>query len=176
MVRRGRSASRASATRKDIRNAVEAAHKASGWGAQTGHNRAQVLYFLGENLSARAREFEERLRSFGQTAAAARSEVETALRRIFWYAAQADKFDGAVHATKSLTCDARHERTGRRDGDRLPDGLSATSASCRLSCRQSRWGNRVVAVPSQSHPLASTDSLPGHGYIGNLPGGAWSTL
>ena len=40
--------------RKDIRNAVEAAAKAAGWGAATAHNRAQVLYYLAENLSARA--------------------------------------------------------------------------------------------------------------------------
>ena len=39
--------------RKDIRNAVAAAHKATGWGAATGHNRAQVLYYIAENLSAR---------------------------------------------------------------------------------------------------------------------------
>ncbi len=47
--------------RKDIRNAVEAAHKASGWGKATAHNRAQVLYYLAENLSARAAEFADRL-------------------------------------------------------------------------------------------------------------------
>jgi hypothetical protein len=35
--------------RKDIRNAVEEASKASSWGAATAHNRAQVLYYLGEN-------------------------------------------------------------------------------------------------------------------------------
>jgi aldehyde dehydrogenase (NAD+) len=43
--------------RKDIRNAVEAASKASGWGAATAHNRAQVLYYIAENLGARADEF-----------------------------------------------------------------------------------------------------------------------
>ncbi len=43
--------------RKDIRNAVEAAAKASSWGAATAHNRAQVLYYVAENLSARADEF-----------------------------------------------------------------------------------------------------------------------
>ena len=32
--------------RKDIRNAVEAAHKAAGWARATAHNRAQVLYYL----------------------------------------------------------------------------------------------------------------------------------
>ena len=43
--------------RKDIRNAVEAAAKASSWGAATAHNRAQVLYYAAENLAARAEEF-----------------------------------------------------------------------------------------------------------------------
>ncbi|NMG39303.1 aldehyde dehydrogenase family protein [Chelativorans sp. ZYF759] len=142
--------------RKDIRNAVEAAHKASSWGAQTGHNRAQVLYFLGENLSARAKEFEERLKSFGQSAAAARSEVETALRRIFWYAAQADKFDGAVHATKSAHVTlAMNEPVGVM-------GIACPTAHpllgfVSLVLPVIAMGNRVVAVPSQIHPLAATD-------------------
>ncbi len=45
------------ANRKDIRNAVEAATAASGWAKTTGHARAQILYYIGENLSARADEF-----------------------------------------------------------------------------------------------------------------------
>ena len=49
--------------RKDIRNAVEAAAKAESWGAATAHNRAQMLYYIAENLSARAEEFEARLRA-----------------------------------------------------------------------------------------------------------------
>jgi aldehyde dehydrogenase (NAD+) len=49
--------------RKDIRNAVEAAHK-SAWRKQSAHNRAQVLYYLGENLAARADEFAQRLAAF----------------------------------------------------------------------------------------------------------------
>ncbi len=43
--------------RKDIRNAVEAAHAASGWASTTGHNKGQILYYIGENLSVRADEF-----------------------------------------------------------------------------------------------------------------------
>ncbi|MGO4838940.1 aldehyde dehydrogenase family protein, partial [Rhizobiaceae sp. 2RAB30] len=46
--------------RKDIRNAVEAAAKAGDWGKVTGHNRAQVFYYVAENLSARQAEFEAR--------------------------------------------------------------------------------------------------------------------
>jgi aldehyde dehydrogenase (NAD+) len=87
-------------SRKDIRNAVEAAAKASGWSSATAHNRAQVLYFIAENLSTRAGEFEARLRSMGQRSRDAKAEVGAALARIFWYAAQADKHDGRVHATR----------------------------------------------------------------------------
>jgi aldehyde dehydrogenase (NAD+) len=48
-------------SRKDVRNAVEAAHAASGWSRSTGHLRAQILYYIGENLSARSDEFAARL-------------------------------------------------------------------------------------------------------------------
>ncbi|MBP8932096.1 MAG: aldehyde dehydrogenase family protein [Paracoccus sp.] len=142
--------------RKDIRNAVEAAHKAGGWGAQTGHNRAQVLYYLAENLSARADEFIERLKSFGQTQTAAKAEVETSIRRIFWYAAQSDKFDGAVHQTKSAHVTlAMNEPIGVM-------GIACPVARpllgfVSLVLPAIAMGNRVVAVPSQSHPLAATD-------------------
>ena len=49
--------------RKDIRNAVEAARKAEGWSNATAHNRAQVIYYIAENLSARAGEFTRRIMS-----------------------------------------------------------------------------------------------------------------
>ncbi|WP_374426690.1 aldehyde dehydrogenase family protein, partial [Paracoccus sp. (in: a-proteobacteria)] len=142
--------------RKDVRNAVEAAHKAAGWGAQTGHNRAQVLYYLAENLSARAAEFTERLRSFGQGKSAAQTEVETAIRRIFWYAAQADKFDGAVHQTKSAHVTlAMHEPLGVM-GIACPVAYPLLGFVS-LVLPAIAMGNRVVAVPSQTHPLAATD-------------------
>src|SRR5258705_6124824 len=47
--------------RKDIRNAVEAAHKASAWAKSTAHTRAQVLYYVAENLSQRGEEIARRL-------------------------------------------------------------------------------------------------------------------
>ena len=43
--------------RKDIRNAVEAAHAAAkSWSKSTAHLRAQILFYIGENLDARAEE------------------------------------------------------------------------------------------------------------------------
>src|SRR5207248_4121968 len=48
--------------RKDIRNAVEAARAAlPGWSGTTAYNRAQILYYVAENLSARSDEFAQRL-------------------------------------------------------------------------------------------------------------------
>lgn len=81
--------------RKDLRNAVEAAHAAAkGWSKATGHLRAQILYYIGENLSARAEEFAVRLREqTGATAAQAKAEVEASVARLFSYAAWADKWD-----------------------------------------------------------------------------------
>src|SRR6202041_3165393 len=83
--------------RKDIRNAVEAARKAETWGKATAHNRAQVLYYIAENLSQRSGEIARRLAAVvGQEQAA--DEVRYGIERVFSYAAWADKFDGAVHS------------------------------------------------------------------------------
>jgi aldehyde dehydrogenase (NAD+) len=140
--------------RKDIRNAVEAAHAATGWGKATGHNRAQVLYYLAENLSARAAEFARRLKDAGVPGAA--GEVATAIRRTFYYAAQADKFDGAVHATK-----AAHVTLA------MPEPFGVMGIACpndapllgflSLVLPAIAMGNRVVAIPAQAMPLAATD-------------------
>ena len=76
--------------RKDIRNAVEAAHAAKGWGKATGHNRAQIIYFMAENLAARADEFASRItQQTGATKVSAKSEVDASISALFtaaaWY-------------------------------------------------------------------------------------------
>ncbi|MCC5984529.1 MAG: aldehyde dehydrogenase family protein [Rhodobacteraceae bacterium] len=155
---RGRSVGLAGlGNRKDIRNAVEAAHKASGWARVSGHQRAQVLYFLAENLSARAPEFAARLRAMtGARAAGAQAEVEASIARIFWYAAQADKFDHAVHPTTSghVTL-AMNEPFGVM-GIACPV-TAPLLGFVSLVLPAIAMGNRVVVVPSQAHPLAATD-------------------
>ncbi|MGB7261538.1 MAG: aldehyde dehydrogenase family protein [Albidovulum sp.] len=140
--------------RKDIRNAVEAAHKAKGWGKATGHNRAQVLYYIAENLSAREAEFTTRLKSAGVAKAA--DEVAASIRRAFYYAAQADKFDGAVHSTKSA-----HVTLA------MPEPFGVMGVACpndapllgflSLVLPAIAMGNRVVAIPAENMPLAATD-------------------
>jgi aldehyde dehydrogenase (NAD+) len=142
--------------RKDIRNAVEAASKASGWGTATAHNRAQVLYYIAENLSARAAEFERRLRSIGHTPNQAKAEVEATLVRIFYYAAWADKYDGRVHATKSRHVTLAVNEPYGVMGLLCPDGAPLLGFVS-LVMPAVAMGNRVVAVPSQCQPLAATD-------------------
>jgi len=143
-------------SRKDIRNAVEAATKASGWSGASGHNRAQVLYYMAENLSARRAEFAARLISMGASEAQASGEVEQTLRRMFYYAATADKFDGRVHATKSrhLTI-ALNEPFGVL-GVICPE-TSPLLALVSLVMPAIAMGNRVVVVPSTQGALLATD-------------------
>jgi aldehyde dehydrogenase (NAD+) len=134
--------------RKDVRNAVEAALKASAWSSASAHNRAQVLYFVAENLSARADEFAKRV---------GKREVDAAIRRTFYYAAQADKYDGQIHSTnaKRQTTLAFNEPYGVM-GLICPDEAPLL-AMISLMMPAIAMGNRVVLVPSPVMPLVATD-------------------
>jgi aldehyde dehydrogenase (NAD+) len=143
--------------RKDIRNAVEAAGKAASWGAATGHNRAHVLYYLAENLSARAAEFAARLVAMtGVSAEKAEAEVDAAIRRTFYYAGFADKYDGAIHATRSRHITLAMNEPWGIMGVVCPDEAPLL-ALMSLVMPAVAMGNRVVVVPSSLHPLAATD-------------------
>ena len=157
-------------SRKDIRNAVEAAGKAGGWGGATAHNRAQVLYYIGENLSSRAGEFADRLRAMtGVSSAESKAEVEAAIRRLFFYAGFADKFDGAVHATKTRFVTLAMNEPWGVMGIVCPDE-SPLLAFVSLVAPAIAVGNSVVAIPSAAHPLAATD-LYSVLDTSDLPGG-----
>ena len=143
--------------RKDIRNAVEAASKASSWGAATAHNRAQVLYYVAENLEARAGEFAERLRAMtGASPREAREEVEAAVRRTFYYAGFADKYDGAVHATRTRFVTLAMNEPWGVMGLVCPDEAPLL-AFVSLIMPAIAMGNCVVVAPSAAHPLSATD-------------------
>ncbi|NLR97163.1 aldehyde dehydrogenase family protein [Rhizobium sp. P38BS-XIX] len=139
------------ANRKDIRNAVEAANRATSWSGVTAHNRAQVLYFLAENLSQRRGEFVAALAATGASPKP-EEEVELTIRRAFWYAAQADKFDGAVTATKSRHVTMTVNEPFGTVGIVAPDEAPLLSLIS-LILPAIALGNRVVAIASQSHPL-----------------------
>ena len=143
--------------RKDIRNAVAAARAAEPWARATAHNRAQILYYLAENLSARGDEFARRIADMtGVSPAKARAEVDASIERLFSYGAWADKFEGSIHAPPLRgVALAMHEPIGVV-GVACPDEAPLL-AFISLVAPLIAMGNRVVAVPSERHPLAATD-------------------
>jgi aldehyde dehydrogenase (NAD+) len=156
-------------SRKDIRNAVEAARKAASWAKATAHNRAQVLYYCAENLSQRRDEIAHRLAAVvGEKQAAA--EVTLSVERIFTYAAWVDKFDGAVHNPpfRNIAI-AMNEAIGTigvvcpREAPLL-GFLSLVMPALAV-------GNTVIAVPSEAYPLITGD-LYQLFDTSDLPGGA----
>ena len=90
------------ANRKDVRNAVEAARKAqAGWAKKSPFNRQQILYYLAENLDIRRRGFARLLAEVsGVSQAEADREVAESVARLFYWAAWADKYGGAVQETQ----------------------------------------------------------------------------
>ncbi|HUX32473.1 MAG TPA: aldehyde dehydrogenase family protein [Gemmatimonadaceae bacterium] len=144
--------------RKDIRNAVEAAHKAwPGWSRATGHLRAQILYYIAENLSVRADEFAARITAMtGVGRGTAAGEVQAAISRLFTYAAWADKYDGAVHHVPIRgVALAMNEPIG-------VVGIACAEANpllgfVSLMAPAIATGNTVVMLPSEAHPLSAID-------------------
>jgi len=144
--------------RKDIRNAVEAARAAAAsWAASTGYNRAQILYYVAENLSARLAEFAQRLRLMtGASATAAEAEVQASIERLFTFAAWADKFEGNVHVPPL-----------RGAALAVPEPVGVIGVACAterpllgligLVAPAVSMGNAVVVVPSERYPLSATD-------------------
>jgi len=144
--------------RKDIRNAVEAARAAlPAWSAATTYNRAQILYYLAENLAARFAEFSARLQlQTGASEAEAVSEVEASIDRLFTFAAWADKFEGAVHQPPL-----------RGAALAIPEPIGVVGVACptaspllgfiTLAAPLVAMGNTVVIIPSEDHPLSATD-------------------
>ena len=143
--------------RKDIRNAVEAAHKASGWALGTTHNRAQILYYIAENLAIREEEFARRIAA--QTKRSnqdALAEVRTSISRLFSYAAWTDKYEGQIHRPPM-----------RGAVLAMPEALGVIGMACpdaypllgfiSLVAPALAMGNTVVAIPSQAAPLSATD-------------------
>jgi aldehyde dehydrogenase (NAD+) len=153
--------------RKDIRNAVEAARKAEGWAKQTAHNRAQVLYYMGENLIQRQDAIAASLaKAVGEKQA--KQEVAASIDRIFTYAAWADKYDGLVH-----------NPPGRNIAIAMNEPIGTVGVLCPSEMPLLGFvsvvmpliatGNTVVAVPSDIYPLIigdlyqlfDTSDLPG---------------
>jgi aldehyde dehydrogenase (NAD+) len=155
--------------RKDVRNAVEAARKAEGWAKTTAHNRAQVLFYIAENLSQRGKEIAGRLaQAVGQKQA--EQELSASVERLFSYAAWADKYDGAVHKPPFRNISIAMNEPVGTVGVVCPEQtplLGFFSLVLPLICA----GNTVVAVPSEKYPLIAGDLYQVF-ETSDLPGGA----
>ena len=156
--------------RKDVRNAVEAAVKAQAWSRASSHNRAQVMYYIAENLELRREEFSKRLQQqAGGTVRTARREVDASISRLFSYAAWADKFDGRTHTVplRGIAMSV-HEPRGVM-GIACPREFPLLGLVS-LVAPAIAMGNRVIVLPSEAYPLSALDLVQVFD-TSDLPGG-----
>ncbi|MEM6683301.1 MAG: aldehyde dehydrogenase family protein [Pseudomonadota bacterium] len=144
--------------RKDIRNAVEAASKAQpGWAGMTGHHRAQILYYVAENVEHKMGYFLTQL--YDQTGTEKRSifdEMQASERRLYSAAAWADKFDGAVHSPPKQNITLCVNEPQGVIGIVCPD-QAPLLAFISMMAFAIAAGNTVVIVPSQAFPLSGAE-------------------
>jgi acyl-CoA reductase-like NAD-dependent aldehyde dehydrogenase len=145
-------------SRKDLRNAIQAARKAfSGWSSRTAYNRGQILYRIAEVSESRAGELVDELRRQGLPAAEARKEINAVIDRWVYYAGWSDKYAQVVGSVNPVAGPYYNftvpEPTGVVGvvGPEEPSllGLVSRIAPAMVG------GNTVVAIPSESRPLAA---------------------
>ena len=145
------------ANRKDLRNAVEAAQAAKSWSRSTGHLRAQILYYLAENLAAREGEFAARIDAM-MGGRGGGKEVAVSIDRLFTYAAWADKYDGQVRGVPQ-----RGVALAMKEPVGVIGALCPAEAPLLglVSCMAPAiaMGNRVILAASEPYPLAATDFI-----------------
>ena len=143
------------ANRKDFRNAVEAAQGAKSWSKTTGHLRAQILYYIGENLAARADEFAARIDGLTGKRGG-KAEVEASIDQLFTWAAWADKYDGRAKGVpiRGIAL-AMNEPVGVI-GAFAPDDAPLLGLVS-LMAPAMAMGNRLIIAASEPYPLAATD-------------------
>lgn len=167
-------------TRKDLRNAVEAAAKAGpGWAKRTAYNRGQILYRLGEMVEARRQELIDTLVRFGAAKAAAAKEVDACSDRLVYYAGWTDKYEqvlGNVNPVASPHFNFTVTEPMGVIGVIAPDA-PALLGLVTLIAPVIASGNTVVAEVSETNPypaillgeMLATSDLPG-GVVNLLTG------
>ncbi|MDC3018137.1 aldehyde dehydrogenase family protein, partial [Paracoccaceae bacterium] len=141
--------------RKDIRNAVEAANKQMNWTMLSSHERAQIMFYIAENLSQR-RDYFISLLSSTSLCQNPLQEFDTTLERLFTFASWADKFDGVVHqAPIRANTIALNEPVGVM-GIICPD-LAPLASFITLIGAALCQGNRLIVIPSENFPLPAVD-------------------
>ncbi|HUQ99206.1 MAG TPA: aldehyde dehydrogenase family protein, partial [Gemmatimonadaceae bacterium] len=168
-------------TRKDLRNAVEAAAKAGpDWAHRTPYNRGQIIYRLGEMLEARSAEMADALVISGAaTKTAAAKEVAASVDRLIYYAGWADKYEQVLGNTNPVAGPFFNFTVAEPMGiigviadDSFPLlGLLSQISPVIVS------GNTVVCLASEKYPypaivlgeMLATSDLPG-GVVNILTG------
>ena len=144
------------ANRKDVRDTVEVASKAVSK-SSTNFNRAQILYYLAENLQDRKNTFSNLLSSLiGISQKDAEKEFDQSIERLFYYGAMADKFEGSIHnpPIRGLTL-AVKEPIGVV-ANILNDDYPLLSLITTLGSNFAA-GNASIIVPGQKTSLLATE-------------------
>jgi acyl-CoA reductase-like NAD-dependent aldehyde dehydrogenase len=157
-------------SRKDARDAVKAARGAQPkWAGATAYNRGQVLYRLAEMVESRAAEFAE--------LCTGRDEVERTIDRIVWYAGWADKLPQVLGGTNPVAGPYFNFSVPEPTGVvavLAPDEPPLLGLVTRL-IPPLVGGNAVVAVASETHPLAAIE-LAEAIATSDVPGGVVNVL
>jgi acyl-CoA reductase-like NAD-dependent aldehyde dehydrogenase len=160
----------ARASRKDVRDAVRAARGAQPkWAAATAYNRGQVLYRLAEMVEARVAEFAE--------LCSGRDEVERSIDRIVWYAGWADKLPQVLGGSNPVAGPYFNFTVPEPTGVvavLAPDEPPLLGLVTRV-LPPLVGGNAVVAVASESRPLAAIELAEGLA-TSDVPGGVVNLL
>ncbi len=167
-------------TRKDLRNAVEAAAKAGqAWAARNAYNRGQILYRIAEMLEARAVEMADAISLAGRSKEDAEREVTASIERIVHYAGWTDKYQallGSVNPVASSHFNFTVTEPMGIIGIVAPNEAPLLGMLS-LVMPAVTSGNTVVALASTSQPYPSillgeilaTSDLPG-GVVNLLTG------
>jgi len=167
-------------SRKDLRNAVEAAAKAGpGWAKRTAYNRGQIIYRLGEMVEARRTELAAALRLGGATAAAATKEVSATIDRLIYYAGWADKYEQVLGSVNPVAAPYFNFTVSEPMGiiGLLAPPEAPLLALISLLAPAITSGNTVVALASSAQPypaiilgeMLATSDLPS-GVVNLLTG------
>ena len=145
-------------SRKDLRNAVQAARKAQpGWAGKTAYNRGQILYRIAEVCEARAGELIEELRRQGVSAVDARREMERVIDRWVYYAGWSDKYPqvfGSVNPVAGPYYNFTVPEPTGVVGVVAPEEPTLLGLVSRIAPALV-GGNTVVAITSETRPLAA---------------------
>lgn len=167
-------------SRKDLRNAVEAAAKAGpGWAKRTAYNRGQIIYRLGEMVEARRTELAAALRLGGATATAATKEVSATVDRLIYYAGWADKYEQVLGSVNPVAAPYFNFTVSEPMGiiGLLAPQEAPLLALISLLAPAITSGNTVVALASSARPypaiilgeMLATSDLPS-GVVNLLTG------